>query len=193
VSARSGSGEGDGRAEGGFDGTPAQRIGCVVVDHRRPTGPGEKIEIRYGHGYQENAADIGHAVWQHPLAGHLVGLAVRLMLHHAGHGGAAHVGIGRISRRDLQHRGAEIGGHDQQGEYPTQQLHRHPLLGTAPTGSGQGARPPQHSRSIAKIQYIIGIFVPECENLAKTRYTRVPLPACEPVLMLRCQGSEVIT
>ena len=61
-----------------------------------------------------------------------------LLVHHAGHGGAAHIGTGRVRRRDLQHRGADIGGHDQQGENPTQQIHRHPLSGTAPAGSDQG-------------------------------------------------------
>ena len=51
----------------------------------------------------------------------------------------AHIGIGRIDRRDLKHRGADIGGHDQQGENPTEQFHRHPLLGTAPAGRDQGS------------------------------------------------------
>ena len=122
-SARSGLGEGDGRAQGGLDRAPAQRFGCVVVDHRRPGRRGEEIEIRCRHAHQENAADVRHAIRQHALAGHLFALAM-LLMSHAVHGATAHIGTGRIDRRDLKHRGAQIGGHDQQGQNMTEQFHR---------------------------------------------------------------------
>src|SRR5690348_6471318 len=53
-SARSGLGEGDGRAQGGLDGAPVQRVGSVVVDHRRPGRRGEESEIRDRHAHEEN-------------------------------------------------------------------------------------------------------------------------------------------
>ena len=115
-------------AEYHFRSPGGQRI-AVLVNHFKSKGYGGKVrsdEIRRRQAHEENAAEIGHAAGQHALAGHRASRAV-LLMHHAVHGGTAHVGISRISRRDLKGRGADIGSHDQQGQNPTERFHKHPL------------------------------------------------------------------